>query len=55
MQLCSRNDVTESDAWLLLDTTIKSFIDVNVFNKDYKTFKGKDNKDYSWKEYDNDK
>lgn len=55
MQLCSRNDVTESDAWLLLDTTIKSFIDVDVFNKDYKTFKGKDNKDYSWKEYDNDK
>jgi len=45
MQLCSKNNVPESDAWLLLDTNIKLVVGVDTFNKDYKTFKGKDKND----------
>ena len=45
MQLCSRNNVSESNAWLLLDTNIKLVVNKNTFNKDYVTFKGKDEDD----------
>ena len=46
MQLCSRNDVSESNAWYMLNTNIKSFVSKDTFHKDYVTYvKGKDEND----------
>ena len=46
MQLFSRNDVSESDAWYMLNTNIKSVVSKDTFHKDYVTYvKGKDEND----------